>query len=97
MAAADRRGGRKPAKGTPNHFKKLLKGPCANHAFPVKHLYKDCSLMWRFLSRGANKGERGKDPDPTMDDTEEKDDGFPMSDGYLMIFGGSAAYDSKHR
>ena len=26
MAAADRRGGRKPTEGTPNHFKKLLEG-----------------------------------------------------------------------
>ena len=32
-----------------------------------------------------------------MNDAEEKDDGFPMPDGCLMIFGGSAAYDSKRR
>ena len=25
-----------------------------------------------------------------------KDGDFPMLDGYLMIFGGSATYDSKH-
>ena len=31
MAAADCRGGRKPMEGTPNHFKKLLEGPCPNH------------------------------------------------------------------
>ena len=30
-----------------------------------------------------------------MDNAEEKDDNFPMLDGYLMIFGGSAANDSK--
>ena len=66
-----------------------------NHAFPVKHLYKDYNLMRRFLSEGSNKGEHGKGPDPTVDDAEEKDDGFPTPDGYLMIFGGSAAYDSK--
>ena len=52
--------------------------------------------MRRFLSRGSNKGEHGKDPDPTMNDTEEKDDSFPTPDGCLMIFGGSEAYDSKH-
>ena len=75
-------------EGTPNHFKKLLEGPCPNHAFPIKHLYKDCSLMRRFLARGSNKGEHGKDPDPTTDDTEEKDDYFPTPDGYLMIFVG---------
>ena len=81
VAAADRRGGRKPVEGTPNHFKKLLKGPCPNHDFPVKHLYKDCSLKRRFLSGGSNKGEHRKDPDPIMDDC-------------LMIFRGPEAYDS---
>ena len=32
-----------------------------------------------------------------MDDAEGMDGGFLMPDGYLMIFGGSVAYDSKHR
>ena len=53
--------------------------------------------MQRFLSEGSNKGEQGKDPAPTTNDVEEKDNDFPMSDDCLMIFGGSAAYDSKHR
>ena len=66
MAAADRMGGRKPMEGTPNHFEKLLEGLCPNHAFPVKHLYKDCSLMRQFLSGGSNKGEHKKDPDLSM-------------------------------
>ena len=97
MANADCKGGWKPTKGTPDHFKKLLKGPCLNHSFPVKHLYKDCGLMKRFLSGGFNKGGHGKDPEPTADDAEGRDIGFLMLDGCLMIFGGSAAYDSKRR
>ena len=28
VAAADRKGGRKTAEGTPNHFEKLIEGPC---------------------------------------------------------------------
>ena len=88
VATADRKGGRKPAEGTPDNFKKLLEGPCLNHAFPIKHLYKDCALMKRFLSRGSNKGEHGKDPDPTTDDTKAKDGGFLMLNSCLMIFGG---------
>ena len=97
MATADRKGGRKPMEGTLNHFKKLLEGPCPSHAFLVKHLFKDYSLMRRFLFGGSNKGEHGKDFAPTTDDAKEKDDGFPTPNGYLMIFGGSAAYDSKRR
>ena len=64
VAAADRKGGRKPVEGTPNHFEKMLEGPCPNHAFPVKHPLKDGSLMRKFLSESSNKGEQGKDPPP---------------------------------
>ena len=39
----------------------------------------------------------GKDPKPTVDNAEGMDNGFPTLDGCLMIFGGSAAYDSKRR
>jgi len=97
VATTDRKGGRKPTEGTPNHFEKLLEGPCPNHAFPVKHPLKDCSLMRWFLFRDSNKGELGKDPAPTVDDAKEKDDGFLTPDSCLMIFRGSAAYDSKCR
>jgi len=54
VAAIDHKGGRKPTVGTPNHFEKLLEGPCPNLAFLVRHLYKDCSLMKQFLSGGSN-------------------------------------------
>jgi len=49
-------------EGTPNHFEKLLEGPCLNHAFPIKHMYKDYGLMKLFLSRGSNKGSTGRTP-----------------------------------
>ena len=97
MAAIDRKGGRKPVEGTPDHLKKLLEGPCPNHAFLVKHLYKDYGLMKWFLFGGSNKGVHRGDPKPAVDDAEGKDGGFPTLDGCLMIFGGSATYDSKHR
>ena len=97
VATVDRKGGRKPTEGTPNHFEKLLEGPCPNYAFPIKHMYKDCGLMKRFLSGGSNKVEHGKDPNPTVNDVKGKDGGFLTLDGCLMIFGGSTAYDSKRR
>ena len=95
MAAADRKGGQKPMEGTPDHFEKPLEGSFPNHSFPVKHLYKDCGLMKWFLSGGFNKGGHGKDPEPTTDDAEGRDGSFSTLDGCLMIFGGSAAYNSK--
>jgi len=97
VATADHKGGQKPVEGASNHFEKMLEGPCPNHAFPIKHLLKDCGLMRKFLAGSTNKGEQGKEPAPAADDAEEKDDGFPTLDGCLMIFEGSMAYDSKHR
>ena len=87
-------GGRKPTEGTPDHFEKLLEGPCLSHAFPIKHLYKDYGLMRWFLSGGSTKGEHRRDPKLAADNAEGEDGGFTMLDSCLMIFGGLAAYDS---
>ena len=62
MAATERKGSRAPTEGAPDHFEKLLEGPCSNHTFPVEHLYKDCDLLKWFLSKGSNKGEHRKEP-----------------------------------
>ena len=86
---------RAPTEGTPDHFDKLLEGPCPNHAFPIKHMYKDCSLMKRFFTGGSKKWEQKKKPEAEADDTGEKDDSFPSLDGCLIIFGGPEAYGSK--
>ena len=44
VAAADR-AGKQPQQGQPDHFDKLMESLCTNHAYPVKHLYKDCKLL----------------------------------------------------
>ena len=48
VVAADRTP-RQPQQGLPNHFNKLMDGPCPNHAYPIKHLYKECELLKCFL------------------------------------------------
>ena len=47
-------------------------------------------LVWRLQQRGAQG-----DPKPAANDLEGNDSGFLTLDGCLMIFKGSAAYDSK--
>ena len=38
-----------PQQDRSGHFHKLMESPCTNHNYPVKHLYKDCELLKRFL------------------------------------------------
>jgi hypothetical protein len=94
VVAAERKGKKASTEGALNHFEKMLEGPCPNHAYPVKHAYKDCGPM-KFFSRGSKRGDGKKKPDPLGDDAEEKEDIFLDETGCLMIFGGPAAYDSK--
>ena len=41
--------GKQPQQGLPNHFDKLKEGPCINHTYPIKHLYKDYNSSSSFL------------------------------------------------
>jgi hypothetical protein len=63
----------------------------------MKHLHKDCVLLKKYLSGGSKRREQRKKPKSGEGDTEGKDDGFPATDGCLMIFGGLAAYESRRR
>ena len=48
VAAADRTG-KQPQQGLPDHFNKLMGSLCTNHAYSIKHLYKDYELLKCFL------------------------------------------------
>jgi hypothetical protein len=64
VVAAERKGKKASAEGTPDHFEKMLEGPCPNHTYPVKHVYKDCGIMKKFLSGGSKQKDRKKKPNP---------------------------------
>ena len=76
-----------------------MDGPCPNHAYPVKHLYKECELLKRFLRQaGGSKEGDGKDPAAKRGGTTGKDgDGFPEPEECIMIFGGSDAIWTKRQ
>jgi hypothetical protein len=94
MAAVEWKDKWTPTEGTLDHFKKMLKGICPNHTYPVKHAYKDCGLMKKFLAGGSKKGEQKK-PDTERDDAKGEDSAFPQETSCLMIFGGPESYASK--
>jgi hypothetical protein len=68
-----------------------------NHAYPIKHAYKDCGLMKKFLSGGSKQSDGKKKADPLDDDAKEKEDAFPEETDCLIIFSGPTAYDSKRQ
>ena len=74
-----------------------MDGPCPNHAYPVKHLYKECELLKHFLRQaGGSKEGDGKDPAAKRGGAVGKDgDGFPKPKECIMIFGGSDAIWTK--
>ena len=98
VAAADRTG-KQPQQGLPDHFNKLMDSPCTNHAYPVKHLYKDSELLKCFLQQiGGPKEGDGKEATAKKGGTTGKDgDGFPDPEECIMIFGGSDTIWSKHQ
>ena len=49
LIAIAERAPRQAQQGLPDHFNKLMDGPCPNHAYPVKHLYEECELLKCFL------------------------------------------------
>ena len=76
-----------------------MERPCTNHAYPIKHLYKNCELLKRFLRQvGKPKEEKGKEDATKKGGMAGKDeDSFPDPEECLMIFGGSDAIHSKHQ
>jgi len=81
----------------PDHFNKLMDSPYTNHAYPVKHLYKDYELLKRFL-RQVGRPKEGKDKGAAAKKggTTGKDgDSFPDPEECIMFFGGYDTICSK--
>jgi len=97
VAAADHKGGKVLAGETPDYFEKLLKKTYTNHVYPVKHLFKDCGLMKKWLAGPSKKGEQKKKAESGSGGAGEKQDDFIELDGCLMIFGGPATCKSKRK
>ena len=74
-----------------------MESPCTNHAYLIKHLYKDYELLKCFLWQADKPKEgKGKEEATKKGGTAGKDDdGFPDPKECLMIFRGSNAIHSK--
>ena len=76
-----------------------MDSPCTNHAYPVKHLYKDYDLLKHFLQQaGGPKEGKGNEAVAKKGGLVGKDgDGFPDPKECIMIFRGSDAVNSKRQ
>jgi hypothetical protein len=70
-----------------------MEGPCSNHDFPVKHLFKDCDLLKRYLKGELAPASNGKQSEPCKDNKEEE--AFLRPEGCLMIFGRPKVYEVR--
>lgn len=96
VAATGRPSGRAPTGEAPDHFEKMWNGPCPNHQYPVPHLYKECSLMRKFLKMEDPKGNpKGRNAPASRDAVKGEEGGFPEPDGCLMIIPGPEARGSQ--
>ena len=101
VATADHKVGKRPATDAPadkpDFFEKKWNGPCPNHSFPVNHLFRDCSLMKKFMgaSKRSNQKRSAEAADPRVGSSNNPDDEFPEPDGCLMIFPDPEARGSK--
>jgi hypothetical protein len=53
VAATEQKGGWAPTEGTPDHFEKLLEGPCLIHQAPVQGLCPHEVVFIRWLQEGG--------------------------------------------
>ena len=76
-----------------------MDSPCTNHAYPIKHLYKDCVLLKRFLRQADGPKEgKGKETVAKKGGMVGKDgDSFPNPKECIMIFGGSDVVYTKRQ
>ena len=66
--------GKQPQQDPPGHFHELMESPCTNHAYPVKHLYKDCEILKRLLRQaGGLKEEEGEEAAAKKGGVADKD------------------------
>jgi hypothetical protein len=95
IAAVDPKGKKLPAEEATDHLEKMLEAPCPNHYYHVRHAYKDCGLLKKFLSK-ATPSRKGLKP-PREEGKERKDPVFCNVMGCLLILGGSNYCVSKRQ
>jgi hypothetical protein len=65
-----------------DHFKRILEVAYPNHAYPVKHKFRDCDMMKNFMISGSLTWGMEPDEDPGGSDTMP----FPKEDAVMTVY-----------
>jgi hypothetical protein len=65
-----------------DHFKRLLKGACPTHAYPIQHKLKDCGMMRSFMTSGSLTWGAELDEGPYGSDTMP----IPEENTIMMVY-----------
>jgi hypothetical protein len=91
-AFAAMRNSRRLVRSPIDHFKRLLEEACPNHAYPVRHKFKDNRMMQIFMTSeslswgaGTSEGPDGSDIAP-----------FPEENAVMMVVGGCPLEGRHH-
>jgi hypothetical protein len=79
-AKGDKRQARQPT----DHFKRLLKEACPNHAYHVRHKLNNCDVMRSFMTSGSLTWCAELDENPGGSDTTP----FPGENALMAVYGG---------
>jgi hypothetical protein len=93
VATVGQKGRRPPTEEATYHFEKLRETPCLDHWYSVRHAYKDCKLLRKFLSK-ETPPRRGSEPWKD-EEPRRRSPIFLVEAGCLLIFGGYDHYASK--
>jgi hypothetical protein len=74
-------------------FEKLLKVTCPNHAYPIRHKLKECTMMRNYMITGALTKGRKPEGDPGGKATAP----FPKEEAVMSIYYGHAPHKSWHK
>jgi hypothetical protein len=74
-----------------NNFEKLLEVTCPNHAYPIRHKLKECSMMMNYMTTGYfAKGKK-----PEGDPAGRAAAPFPKEKVVMSIYGGPVPHVSR--
>jgi hypothetical protein len=75
-----------------DHFGRLLKEDCPNHVDPIKHEFRDYSLMKSFMT--SRSILRGMEVDEDLDEGDSTP--FPRENTVMMIYDGRPLPERHH-